>query len=1280
MPLNVKGSDSLYWKTGLDLKGLQSGVTGAKGILASFTKNISAMDVFAGLGISAGIVFTKISKQAYKFSKDFEHAMKEVQTISRAVQDDFDGVSQEVIELSKTVPDNATGLTKALYQIVSAGNDGAKAMDILRESAKLAVATVTETETAADAITSIMNAYGDAAGDAADISDKLASTIQNAKTTMEELGPEITTVTGLAAQAGLAFDDLMAIISTGAKTLKTPEMMTGIRGILTAIVKPSEEAKDLIQELGIGFDTATLKSKGFITFLNDLLEVTEGNVEMLARLFPNVRGLTGLLSVATDQGGEFARQLENITTSGGKTTRMFETMMEDTTSQIAILKNNVMAKLKPLGDSILEIVNEAATNINRSFRLTGDAMHDMTVAWSDSIETMRKRNQHIEDTIDTIERLRNQTELTEEQSSQLRVAEETLSMLLPEVGAAMREGADAAETLKLARQGLLDLNAQLIDSEIELADIELQLAKIRLQQYENEEDEQAQAEDKLKRRIERTKEYIKEGLSWVAYHPTGRGTGGRLYLSQQIIEGIGESYSQYRQLFLEIEKIEGAKKREYERQKLLNELTEMAFKKNRNLYDLQLQLQSKMLEGDRKQIEAKLEIEKIEQRILDLRKLQAGEKPTPPPKPVPTEPVMPQDQAAPGASIYGYGGALDVRKIGETYDKALELHRAYLQKVLSGMDKNHKMSVQITRELFNTEEQLRRNQIAKVPGELESINEIFKKSNSEILKTVSQGTQKMTDKELEAYRDHLKNMIKAAEGNNELQVALAEKLNRVQEEIWRREMQRITAAGQALRNLADFIGLFDSGLARAINLMGDLVSESRNLVEALSRGDIFSGLGAAFSMMSKIFGMADKETEDVKRLTDAVNDLLDKYNRAVAKTIGSERIEAIQNELEILRAAYNQMLAFKAIVELLAGAGFGEGLSDEAKRALQEMEDAIYDIEQELKRLLTGTIPQDLASGIVDGFRQGKTSMEDFAETFEDMMRNALIESFRAKIVSEYLTDFYDQFADMAKGGLTPEEIGSLERALLKVWEKSKSDWEDIKELAESVGIELEDRIVDEVEDVVEEVDRLFESIGDSLGDSIIRGFQEGKDQAEIFTETFREAMSDVLTEIFRKRLMYDYLEDWAGRIFNALMEGKEFEDIDKLVNRFYKFIEGAEDVWGDLQETLEKAGLDWLFEKKPEDTQSLRGAIRGITEETAGLLAGQFNAIRQHVAWMSEPVRSMNVNISAMTGYVESLVETNLLIAENTNFNRMLRPINDHLSSIDSKMSDNEFTYLRAH
>ncbi len=60
---------ALYWATGIDNSGLKRDKEQAVGILKGFAKQVTGLDVFAGLGAAAAMAFAKITKEAYAFSK-----------------------------------------------------------------------------------------------------------------------------------------------------------------------------------------------------------------------------------------------------------------------------------------------------------------------------------------------------------------------------------------------------------------------------------------------------------------------------------------------------------------------------------------------------------------------------------------------------------------------------------------------------------------------------------------------------------------------------------------------------------------------------------------------------------------------------------------------------------------------------------------------------------------------------------------------------------------------------------------------------------------------------------------------------------------------------------------------------------------------------------------------------------------------------------------------------------------------------------------------------------
>ncbi|MCK4447185.1 MAG: phage tail tape measure protein, partial [Candidatus Marinimicrobia bacterium] len=409
----------------------------------------------------------------------------------------------------KTVPDNAQKLTKALYQIVSAGYDGAEAMKILRTSTELAVASVTDTFTAADTLTYVMNAYGKAAGTAAEISDKLFTIIKLGKVKMEELGPTISMVTGLAAQAGLSFNELAAMYAEAVKKMSPHIVSTGIRGIITAMLRVSKgegEAADKARELGIEFDIAALKSKGFKQILSDIIEKTKGNEAALMSLFPNVRGLIGLLAIMTDEGEGFNKTLAEIENSLGATDKAFKTMVDTTENQLAILRNNVMAKLKPLGDSLLKQMNNIASGINIAMSGANDELSKLARSYSELTDTLQRKQGRIDDLIKTVEDLRSKTELTKTETIELEAAERALGVYFPILGKAAEDAADSIDVLTLAKEGTIDLSIRIMELGLEQAKIEMRRADLNKELYDRNEDEGNKEIRRIKKQIKAEEE------------------------------------------------------------------------------------------------------------------------------------------------------------------------------------------------------------------------------------------------------------------------------------------------------------------------------------------------------------------------------------------------------------------------------------------------------------------------------------------------------------------------------------------------------------------------------------------------------------------------------------------------------------------------------------------------------------------------------------------------------------------------------------------------------
>lgn len=355
---------SLYMVTGIDNSGLYEGKREAMGIIKTLAGEITSFDVFGGIGISAATAFAKAAKSSYDFEKEFRKNMLEVATISTQVTDDMTGFMNQVMSITQEIPIKAPEAAKALYSIVSAGHDGADGMKILEVSAKAAVGGLTETETAADAITTILNAYKMSAEEAGTISDQLFTTVRLGKTTFGELGASIAQVAPIAAAYGISIDQVLgAVASLTKQGTPTAQAMTQIRAAIQGTAG----------ELG----DAAFQGRTFQEALQLIYEKAGGSASKMKEMLGTDEGLAATLALTGKNAQSAANDLGELQESVGATEAAFEKMKDEVGNQMTLLSNNIQAALRPMGEMILKEVSGIAKSFNEAFE-SGDLERSLT--------------------------------------------------------------------------------------------------------------------------------------------------------------------------------------------------------------------------------------------------------------------------------------------------------------------------------------------------------------------------------------------------------------------------------------------------------------------------------------------------------------------------------------------------------------------------------------------------------------------------------------------------------------------------------------------------------------------------------------------------------------------------------------------------------------------------------------------------------------------------------------------------------------------------------------
>lgn len=130
---------------------------------------------------------------------------------------------------------------------------------------------------------------------------------------------------------------------------------------------------------------------------------------------------------------------------------------------------------------------------------------------------------------------------------------------------------------------------------------------------------------------------------------------------------------------------------------------------------------------------------------------------------------------------------------------------------------------------------------------------------------------------------------------------------------------------------------------------------------------------------------------------------------------------------------------------------YSESGTEEIKTLLNEYAsyvDKLYSLKDEYMQLVTATTSAQIADSIIGGFEEGKQSMADFADDFEQLMNQALIAALKTNVLDVPIQKFYADFAAaMEDNALSAEERRALKDVYAQIID-SASQWaEGIKEL-----------------------------------------------------------------------------------------------------------------------------------------------------------------------------------------------------------------------------------------
>ncbi len=288
----------------------------------------------------------------------FQRAIAEIGTIGRKLGG-LDAIGDMVQRVSDQFNVGLADTAEAAYQTVSnqIADTEAAVESFLGSAAKFSKITKTDMATSVNLLSGTLNAFGKQVTDTEEVAAKFFATIELGRTRAEELALGYGTVAPIADKLGISMEELNASVATlTINGIQTDKAFTQIRGTMQGFLKPTTEMKKAMTELGFATGEQILQAYNLQDAVIAVTETTGMNAAAIAKLFPRIRGLTGVLTLVNDEAGHFTDTLEAQRTALEKTYGeayqiVIETPAEKITKDLNKLKNFFTVEF---GQSVLE--------------------------------------------------------------------------------------------------------------------------------------------------------------------------------------------------------------------------------------------------------------------------------------------------------------------------------------------------------------------------------------------------------------------------------------------------------------------------------------------------------------------------------------------------------------------------------------------------------------------------------------------------------------------------------------------------------------------------------------------------------------------------------------------------------------------------------------------------------------------------------------------------------------------------------------------------------------
>ena len=442
-------------------------------------------------------------------------------------------------------------------------------------------------------------------------------------------------------------------------------------------------------------------------------------------------------------------------------------------------------------------------------------------------------------------------------------------------------------------------------------------------------------------------------------------------------------------------------------------------------------------------------------------------------------------------------------------------------------------------------------------------------------------------------------------------------------------------------------------------------------------------------LIAKIEGMkatigVDLNPQDLKALTDQLNKArseVEKRNPFTALGAAWKRLKEATKDGkglgsdEAKKATKDVATAVSGSIDLINGTF--NAVTNGLQKMGVSMDDETQAILGDIGGIMDGAsqVAQGIATGNPLSVIQGSIGLLSSAfDLFNSRDRKAEKQIKKHQEAIKQLENAYKQLEwqiGKALGGEVYKNQQAAIRNMKEQQEHLKASWEaeeskkktdhdrvnDFKEQYAELGRQIEDMIDEISNDLLQTTAKDF---ANDLGDALVEAFSKSEDAAKAMETTVNSVLKNLVVNQLKKKFLENQLQGaldnlekdmgyWNGDDF--VFDGLTKAEIDRFKSAVGAASSNFNQALKQYEEIFKDLGLD-------DTDESLTGAAKGISEESANILAGQMNAIRINQLDANEVLR-------------QSLQALNT-IAINTSYNKYLSRIERIITILESNQGGN--------